>query len=144
MNKLLIPILSLSLISLIGCSEPKPTTVTISPIGNEMKFNITEFTVKPKQEVTLIMKNVATSEAMKHNVMIIDSFSNVKRVAEMAQVDDDYVPEDSAIIAATAIAEPGHETQIKFTAPEKIGDYPYICSYPGHYIMMKGVMKVKK
>jgi azurin len=34
-------------------------------------------------------------------------------------------------------------TALRFTAPKKPGDYPYICTFPGHWIIMKGVMVVK-
>jgi len=32
---------------------------------------------------------------------------------------------------------------LRFTAPEERGDYPYICTFPGHWIIMKGVMVVR-
>ena len=31
-----------------------------------------------------------------------------------------------------------------FTAPATAGDYDYICSFPGHSVMMKGILKVEK
>jgi azurin len=33
---------------------------------------------------------------------------------------------------------------LRFFAPDEPGDYPYICTFPGHWRVMKGVMKVTK
>ena len=44
-------------------------------------------------------------------------------------------------IAATKLGPDESET-ISFTAPEA-GDYEYVCTFPGHFAMMRGVMKVK-
>jgi uncharacterized cupredoxin-like copper-binding protein len=33
---------------------------------------------------------------------------------------------------------------VKFTAPQAPGEYPFICTFPGHYaIGMKGVLVVR-
>jgi azurin len=32
---------------------------------------------------------------------------------------------------------------MSFTAPIAKGDYPYVCTFPGHHILMRGVMKVR-
>ena len=34
-------------------------------------------------------------------------------------------------------------TSLRFMAPTEPGEYPYICSFPGHWTIMKGVMVVK-
>jgi putative heme-binding domain-containing protein len=36
----------------------------------------------------------------------------------------------------------GKEQVIEFTAPKTEGAYPYICSFPGHHLVMRGVMIV--
>jgi azurin len=145
MKHSLLSVLTVLAITIAGCgSTPEPVSITISPVGNEMKFATTEFTVKPKQKVTLVMKNTATLDVMKHNVVVVNSFSNVDQVGQQALNAPGYIPNNAAIIAATPMADAGATTQITFTAPDKTGDYPYICTFPGHYTMMRGVMKVKK
>ena len=54
----------------------------------------------------------------------------------------DYVPEDDAIIAYTEMAAPGETVSMTFTAPSEPGEYRYICTYPGHYGVMQGMMVV--
>ena len=42
------------------------------------------------------------------------------------------------------MADPQKQTVLEFTAPKKTGDYPYVCTLPGHAQIMNGVMKVTK
>ena len=133
----------LLLFTISGCFGPKSATITIQPDGNKMAYLQTEFTVEANQEVTIIMDNVATVEVMKHNVVILNDESKVNEVGLQALSEPDYLPDNPAIIAATAMANAGAQTQVTFTAPSKPGKYVYICTYPGHYSMMKGVMIVK-
>ena len=46
------------------------------------------------------------------------------------------------VIAATKLLGPGESETISFTAPEP-GDYQFVCSFPGHFAMMRGIMVVK-
>ena len=127
---------------LVGCSSPKPVTVTILPDGNKMAYLTKEFRVKPGQEVTVIMNNTATSPAMKHNVLILNDSSKVKEVGQLSMSEPDYIPDHPSIIAATPMADPGVKTEVTFVAPKK-GEYTYICTFPGHYFMMQGTMIVE-
>jgi azurin len=45
-------------------------------------------------------------------------------------------------IAATKLLGPDETETISFTAPEA-GDYEYVCTFPGHFALMRGTMKVK-
>jgi len=47
------------------------------------------------------------------------------------------------VLPATQAVAPLSATALRFTAPIEPGDYPYICTFPGHWIIMKGVMVVK-
>jgi azurin len=38
---------------------------------------------------------------------------------------------------------PGEVEVIKFKAPAKPGIHQFVCTFPGHYAMMRGVMVVK-
>ena len=54
-----------------------------------------------------------------------------------------YVPESDDVIAYTDMVNPKGEFTIHLTAPEQPGDYPYLCTFPGHWMVMNGVMKVE-
>jgi azurin len=47
------------------------------------------------------------------------------------------------ILAHTTLVQPGTKTELEFTAPAEAGDYPYICTFPGHFLLMKGTLHVK-
>ena len=32
---------------------------------------------------------------------------------------------------------------LRFNAPKKPGEYPYMCTFPGHWTIMKGILTVK-
>ena len=32
---------------------------------------------------------------------------------------------------------------LRFVAPTEPGEYPYLCTYPGHWVIMRGVMVVR-
>ena len=57
-----------------------------------------------------------------------------------------YIPEAAKpdIIANTKLVQPNQSETIEFTAPADAGDYPYICTFPGHWMLMRGVMHVTK
>jgi azurin len=55
-----------------------------------------------------------------------------------------FVPPSKDVIWASKLIDHGAEQVIKFNAPSIIGDYPYVCTFPGHHIIMRGTMKVVK
>lgn len=121
-------------------------TVRILPVGNEMRYEQTEFTVEAGQTVRIVFENTATSPAMHHNVVVLNDHDNAtaNRVGQAAltAAGNDYIPEDDAILAHTPMSAPGETVEVEFTAPEEPGDYLYICTYPGHYAVMQGTMRV--
>jgi len=122
------------------------TEVTIQPVGNQMKYEQTEFTVPAGEEITITFENTATSPAMEHNVVVLTSDDDtvVNRVgqAAMGAADNEYVPDDEAVLAATDMSAPGETVSVAFTAPSEPGAYRYICTFPGHYTVMQGTMTV--
>lgn len=118
--------------------------IVITPVGDEMKYAVESFTVKTGQKVRVVMKNTATLEAMVHNVVICKpgtETNDVGMAALQAGEAADYIPQHEAILFHTALAKPGETTSVEFTAPAP-GEYPYICTFPGHWSLMKGVMTV--
>jgi azurin len=123
-----------------------PARVSLGPVGDAMEFNTKEFTVAPGQEVQLSFTNSATSAAMRHNVVVLDLGADVDAfgTAAMAAADTDFIPPALAdqVVAHTAMSDPGETVELTFTAPSKPGDYTYICTFPGHFMVMRGVMRV--
>jgi azurin len=119
--------------------------LTMTPVGELMEYEQKEFTVRPGQTVRLTFQNTATNPAMSHNVVVLrdEASINVVGQAAMGAAASDYVPQAQMdrIIAHTPMSAPGETVTVDFTAPAA-GDYPYICTFPGHYMTMRGVMHV--
>ncbi|MGV3507967.1 MAG: plastocyanin/azurin family copper-binding protein [Sphingobacteriaceae bacterium] len=110
--------------------------------NDQMKFSETEIKVKAGEEVTITLKNVGTvaKEAMGHNFVVLQSGTDVDKFG-LAAVDSkstDYIPESfkSAIVAHTKLLGPNESDTITFTLEK--GTYEFICSFPGHYSVMRG------
>ena len=129
-------------------SATPSSAVTLTPVGNQMKFEQTSFTVEAGQTITLTFENTATSPAMEHNVVLLadNATATINRVgqAALSAGSNAYIPEDDAILAYTDLAKPGETVTVTFTAPQTPGEYAYVCTFPGHYAMMQGAMQVVK
>jgi azurin len=54
-----------------------------------------------------------------------------------------YVPNSQDVIVHTRVVDPQKTTTIHFNAPAQAGRYPYICTFPGHWAVMRGVLIVE-
>lgn len=111
-----------------------------------LKFNITNLTLKAGTKVKLTFAN---TDDMLHNfVLTTPGSGNVvgEMVMKMGLDGEkyDFVPNSSKVLAHTVLLQPGKSDTIYFTVPKTPGIYPFICTYPGHYMVMKGQIKVIK
>ena len=86
---------------------------------------------------------------MQHNLVIgqIGSLQTIGKAADKIASDPkgaekNYVPELPEVLFSTKLVNPQQTVTLRFTAPAKTGDYPFICTFPGHWSIMNGVMKV--
>ncbi len=110
-----------------------------------LKFDTTTLTVKAGQRVRLVFRN---ADDMLHNFVLCapGKGQDVGAAALALGLDGaarNYVPDSADVLYHTALTSPGDADTIFFTAPETPGDYDYICSFPGHSMLMKGIMKVE-
>lgn len=139
MKKLL---LLLSFLTLgLGVFAQTSTKITIES-NDQMKYNLSQIKVKAGQSVTLTLKHVGKmpAQAMGHNLVILQKGTDVTAFANLAAraKSTGYIPTGSKqVIVATKVIGGGESTTITFTAPAK-GTYDFICSFPGHYGIMKG------
>ena len=86
---------------------------------------------------------------MGHNLVILQkgvsamSFGSkaLRAVANATNALPDSVKGD--VLAHSELLGPGESEVIKFKAPNNPGMYQFVCTFPGHYSMMRGVMVVK-
>ncbi len=123
--------------------------VTISATP-DLKFVPTEFSVQAGSAVELLFRN---PDSLYHNLVIVKegALEQVGLKADLMAarpdgLDKNYVPDDPNVLHWTPQITLGiaRSYKLKFFAPGKPGDYPYICTFPGHWRIMRGVMKVTK
>ncbi len=111
--------------------------------NDQMQFNLNEIKVKAGQTVRLTLKHVGemTVEQMGHNWVLLEKGTDIMEFGQKAAAAKDrgYITEDqeSKVIASTELLGGGEEDTIEFTAPEN-GTYDFICSFPGHVMIMQG------
>ncbi len=129
--------------------ELKPSANPSTPLGYEK----TELTVKAGQKVKLTLNNTGGILPQPHNFLLlkpgkldaVGALANAM-LADPQGMAKSYIPEAAKpdILANTKLVQPNSSETIEFTAPADAGDYPYICTFPGHWMLMRGVMHVTK
>ena len=125
--------------------------VEISCLPERMLFDVKSFVVAPGQPVKL---NFTNPDATDHNLVIVkpEALAEVGMAAnEMAKdprnATSDFIPmsKKDLILHATKMIGPTRANLVdvlRFEAPQEPGIYPYVCTFPGHWVVMNGVMVV--
>ncbi len=128
--------------------QPPSLVVQLKSVKEQMIFDRNEFTVPAGKRIRIVFEN---TDSMPHNVVIgkPGSLTRMGNEADRmlqdhpAAVKRGYVPDIPEVIAATALVFPGETEALDFTTPEKPGKYDFVCTFPGHWRIMKGVMIVQ-
>jgi len=147
--------------SLAQTAKPAPATSkpaaatgavrTVEIVGtDQMKYDVTTIAAKRNEQlrIRLTSKGTMPKIAMAHNFVLLQlKASPVKFVTAGAQSrpTDFIAPElKNQVIAATALAGAGETVEVTFKVPGVAGEYPFLCTYPGHFQAgMRGTLAVK-
>ena len=119
--------------------------ITIACIKEKLLYDTKKFTVRTGQKVTVLFKN---DDYPPHNLIFVKP-GTADEVAALAIAlgaegfAKQFRPDTDKILWGSTMLEHGQRATIQFTAPAP-GDYPYVCTFPGHSIIMRGVMHVVK
>lgn len=121
------------------------TDVRVGTLLEQLKFDIKEFEVKAGKKIRIHFKN---SDYVPHNLVVVKpgAANGVGEAAIKlgeAGFKAQWIPEHDGVIAHSKLIDFGKTEVIEFTAPEQGGNYEFVCTFPGHHILMRGVMKVK-
>ena len=117
--------------------------------NDAMQFNKRAFQVTLGDTVSITLKNVGSMpvETMGHNLVILKPGSDRNKfgLAGAEAKDNGYIPPkyQDWVVLKTGLLGPGQEETIEFT-PTEAGEYPYLCTFPGHVATMKGTIIVGK
>lgn len=133
-----------------GEADARGQTEFRMTVDDSMRYPVRRLTVAAGQQLTLRLVHAGSMslEQMGHNwVLLAPDLSVESFIAEASgAVDTGYIPEgwEEGILAQTDLIGGGGTSAVTFTAPETPGEYPYVCTFPGHFFAgMKGVLVVK-
>lgn len=121
-------------------SEDGVVQITLTA-NDQMQFSTKEITVQEGQKIRLTLKHVGElpESAMGHNFVLLEPGTDIGDFAQKASTSgENYIPEGGEqVIAHTEMIGGGEEVTIEFEAPAP-GTYDFMCSFPGHWILMQG------
>ncbi len=109
-----------------------------------LKYDIRHFVVRPGEAVHIHFKN---NDGMQHNLVFGQPGSREQILREAIGLGADgparhFVPDSPLVLCSTPVIAMNQEAHLAFSAPATPGDYPFVCTFPGHGFLMHGIMKV--
>ena len=126
--------------------------VTLRPGSlNPISWDTTAITAKAGQKVKLTFENQHPTAPLQLNFILGKIGSKDRLIAASNTMMTDmakwmaagFIPESPDVIAHTKLLNPGQTETIEFTIPAEKGEYPYICTFPGHAMIMQGTLKAE-
>lgn len=128
-------------------SQADLLTIEIGCIPERLLFTKDRFVVRPGQPVKLLFVN---PDATQHNWVLVQpgAWEAIGLAAnEMAKdpkaARQGFIPKSDQILQHSKLLKQGQAEALRFRAPTEPGVYPYLCTFPGHWIIMKGEMVVE-
>ena len=122
--------------------------IRLGTLHEQMFFDKIQLVAEAGKPVELVFHN---SDAMQHNWLLaqIGAADEIGLAAEKLPPQPDsqgrlYVPASPKVLQATKMLNPNDTLRLRFNAPNEPGDYPFLCTYPGHSQRMRGTFKVVK
>lgn len=115
-----------------------------------MRFSVATIEAKAGEELTIVFTNQGNlpKQAMGHNFVVLKPGTDLAAFgnAAVAAAANDYIPTDAAhaaqVVAHTKVLGPKESETLAVTF-DSPGVYPFICSFPGHWALMKGTITVE-
>jgi putative membrane-bound dehydrogenase-like protein len=127
-------------------NDAESIVLQLGVVPDVMKYDRPELTLKAGQKAKLVFKN---NDHMQHNVVLLrpGSVEEVGKLADAMLTDPlalskSYVPTSPQVLASVPLVNPGETAELEFTAPAQAGRYPFVCTFPGHWRIMQGVLIV--
>ncbi len=120
--------------------------IRIEAVASQMKFDLSRFTVAAGEEVVIEFVN---RDEMPHNLLVVKegALETVGLAAEAMVSSPDafgksFIPNTPEVLFSMRLLQPGETLQARFKAPSQPGNYPFVCTFPGHWRTMNGIVEV--
>ncbi|AUS05690.1 azurin [Pseudotamlana carrageenivorans] len=129
-----------------AASSETITTINLTA-SDAMQFNKNKIEVNAGEKVRLTLTHTGKmpKTVMGHNFVLLKKGVDLTDFGTEAATatDSEFIPNDGDdVIVHTKLIGGGESTTIEFNAPES-GIYDFLCSFPGHFAIMKGKFIVK-
>ena len=126
-----------------GAKRMEAFRITISTVQDKMLYDKKEFSIETGKRVQLTFVN---NDFPPHNLLIVkpgtaDEVANLAILLANDGFKKQWRPDTPDILWGSTMIDYEEKSVISFIAPEP-GDYPYVCTFPGHAMLMRGVMHV--
>jgi azurin len=136
----------------VAADNSAPRTIKIrAGVDNAMKYDVVNLSAGPGETLKVVLTNasVLPKEVMGHNWVLLKAGTDpiAFAAAAVSEAANGYIPArmKDKIVAVIGLLGPNETGEIMFKAPDAPGEYPFVCTFPGHgQIGMKGVLMVKK
>lgn len=126
--------------------EAPDVVLRLGVVRGQLKFSSSELAAVAGQLVEVVFVN---DDEMPHNFVLglQGSLDAIGLAADALATSPTglaahYVPEIAAVLASSRLVDPGQTATIRFRVPAQTGSYPYVCTFPAHWRVMNGVLKV--
>ena len=121
-----------------------PDTEIVISTRPGLKYDTEEITLTAGARVQLTLRN---TDDMLHNLVIVapgkaDAVGEAALQLGLQGEAINYVPDMDEVLFHTAIVQPESAETIYFTAPSEPGTYQFVCTFPGHHLVMRGEVRV--
>jgi azurin len=119
----------------------------VQAVPNLLQFAPKELRAKAGQPVRIVFEN---PDLMQHNLVLVaqDADEEVGMLADQMAAQPDgmaknFIPASAKVLHATPLVNPNGRAELQFNAPKEPGKYGYLCTFPGHWRVMRGVLVVE-
>jgi len=126
-----------------GLRELRVAVYVIRTVREQMRFDTARLVVEAGKPFEIIVEN---ADFMPHNLVVVrpGTRDRVGMAGAMMRPEDldpqgrAFVPVSDAVLAATRLLVAGERETLRLTAPTEVGDYEFVCTFPGHHQVMWG------
>jgi hypothetical protein len=124
----------------------KPPRVVVLRMREGLQFDPPRFSAQPNEPLTLQIEN-ADSTGMTHNFLLLKAGRREEIVNEAAALGEqgpaqNFIPKTSEILISSPVLPAEGVNRVRVKMPSEPGIYPYVCTFPGHGMVMYGAAYV--
>ena len=118
-------------------------------VANAAQANECELSIDGNDNMRFDTKEMSVPASCDEVTVTLHHSGDMQSVVQQgmsAGMDNNYVPDSDAVIAATDVIGGGEETSVTFSTEGMSADtdYKFFCTFPGHSAIMQGSFAIKE